>query len=147
MAVRKARLGTGISTAPATTRTSCSSGSACWNAAPCAMATSTALTAGERFSTPSLRATRVATLETGSFGQTLPMRSRHSMRGWKKRAVSTPYGCLRTRAQEKDRASADAARGAALPDQGEAVLRGFPLSGGVPGQGAPRHRQDRMAPG
>ncbi len=53
MATKRARLGTGIFPAPAITRTSCSTGLACWNAAPCAMATSTALTASEMSSIPS----------------------------------------------------------------------------------------------
>ena len=37
-----------ISAAPATTRSSCSTSSACWNAAPCAPATSTAAMVGRR---------------------------------------------------------------------------------------------------
>jgi hypothetical protein len=41
----------------------------------------------------------------------------------------------------------EAARGATFADQGQTVLRGFPLSGGVLVQGTPCYRQDRMAPG
>ena len=51
------------------------------------------------------------------------------------------------RAAGEDCTSADAARGAAIADQGQAHLRGFPVSGRILGQGATRHRQDRVAPG
>src|SRR3546814_4674422 len=51
------------------------------------------------------------------------------------------------RLAREDRASADTARGTAFADQGQTVLRGLRVSGGVLGQAAPRHRQDRMASG
>jgi len=65
----------GHSTAPVITRTSCSISSACWNAVLCAMAMSTALTAGEMFSILSSPATLVATLGAASSGRMPPMRS------------------------------------------------------------------------
>lgn len=37
--------------------------------------------------------------------------------------------------------------GASVTDKGHELLRGLPVSGCVPGQGAPRHRQDRGASG
>jgi hypothetical protein len=57
-----------------------------------------------------------------------------------------PAACQQRPARE-DRSSADPPRGAALKDQGEALLRGLPVSGGVLGQAAPGDRQDRMASG
>ena len=57
-----------------------------------------------------------------------------------------PAACQQRLARE-DRALAHAARGATFADQGQTVLRGFRLSGGVLGQGTPGDRQDRMASG
>jgi hypothetical protein len=49
-------------------------------------------------------------------------------------------------AQGEDRASADPTGRTSVADQGQAVLRGFRVSGGVLGQAALRHSEDRMAP-
>jgi hypothetical protein len=51
------------------------------------------------------------------------------MSGWKRQAISTPSGCPPTPFSKADRSSVDPARGAAFKDQGEAVLRGLPVSG------------------
>ncbi len=49
------------------------------------------------------------------------------------------------RSAREDRGSADAARGATFPNQGQALLRRLRVSGGILGQAAPCDRQDRMA--
>ena len=60
------------------------------DAVPCAMATSTALMAGGMSSILSSPATLAATLDAASSGRMPPTRSRRSMRGWKRRVISTP---------------------------------------------------------
>jgi hypothetical protein len=61
------------------------------DAAPSATATSTALTAGEMSSPPSLP-DRPSETSCGSSGPMPPMRSRHSMSDWKRQVVSMPSG-------------------------------------------------------
>ena len=61
MAIGKRLHGTAILTTSAINRTSCSTGLACWKAAPCAMAKSTVLKAGEIFSAQSSPAEPAAT--------------------------------------------------------------------------------------
>ena len=85
--------GTGISTAPAITPSSCSTSLACWSAAPCVTAMSTAPMAGGMSLIPSLPDMLAATLVDASSGPTLPTRSPRSICGWKKPGSSTPSVC------------------------------------------------------
>jgi hypothetical protein len=108
-----------------------------------AIAMSSALAAGETFWTRSSPATLAATSGAASFARMPPMRSPHSLIGWKRRDISTPSDCTPTVFCASRSDIADAPRGAAFDDKGKMVLRGFRVSGGVLRQGSAGHRQDR----
>ncbi|AMY69046.1 transposase IS4 family protein [Frigidibacter mobilis] len=80
---------------------------------------------------PSLPDMLAATLVDASSGPTLPTRSRDLYAAGRSQVLLRHPSARQRRLAREDRASADTARGTAFADQGQTVLRGLRVSGGV----------------